>query len=83
MKNTHYMNAEGLPQAIHYSSARDLATLACYLVNHYPEILQFTSIPKIQVRKSNSVWPSTDQLLGHYPGVDGLKTGFTADAGYC
>jgi serine-type D-Ala-D-Ala carboxypeptidase (penicillin-binding protein 5/6) len=83
MKNTHYMNADGLPQANHYSSARDLATLACYMVNNYPEILQFTSIPKIQVRKSNSVWPSTDELLGHYPGVDGLKTGYTADAGYC
>ncbi|GMA50728.1 D-alanyl-D-alanine carboxypeptidase [Alicyclobacillus contaminans] len=83
MTHTHYMNTNGLPEKNHYSSARDLATLARYLVTNYPEVLQFTSIPSVQVRKSTSPWPSTDELLGHYPGLDGLKTGFTDDAGYC
>ncbi len=83
LTNTHYMNPDGLPEANHYTSARDLAKLARYLVTNYPEILKYTSIQNIQVREKNSVWPNTDKLLGHYPGVDGLKTGYTADAGYC
>jgi D-alanyl-D-alanine carboxypeptidase (penicillin-binding protein 5/6) len=83
LTNTHYMNPDGLPAPNHYTSARDLAKLARYLVTNYPEVLKYTSIPKIQVRAKNSEWPNTDKLLGHYTGVDGLKTGYTEDAGYC
>lgn len=82
LHDTHYMNVDGLPQDNHYSSAGDLARLAQYLVVNYPEILQFSSMPQVTVRHGNT-WPNTDELIGHYQGVDGLKTGFTSEAGYC
>ncbi len=82
LTNTHYENADGLPVSNHYMSARDLATLARDLVDTYPDILQYTSLPNVTVRKGDT-WPSTDDLVGHYPGLDGLKTGYTSDAGYC
>jgi serine-type D-Ala-D-Ala carboxypeptidase (penicillin-binding protein 5/6) len=82
LTNTHFENPDGLPVANHYMSARDLATLAKDLVDSYPDILQYTSLPNVTVRKGQT-WPSTDDLVGHYPGLDGLKTGYTADAGYC
>lgn len=83
LTGTHYMNPDGLPEDNHYTTARDLAKLAQYVVQNYPDVLKYTSIPSIQVRSKNGTWPSTDGLLGHYPGVDGLKTGYTEDAGYC
>lgn len=82
LTNTHYMNSDGLPENNHYTSARDLATLGRYLVENYPELLQYTSMKQVTVRSGNT-WPNTDELLGNYPGVDGLKTGYTSDAGYC
>lgn len=82
LTGTHYMNPDGLPQDGHYTTARDLATLARYLVTEYPQVLTYTSMKDVTVRKGNT-WPNTDQLLGKYPGIDGLKTGFTQDAGYC
>jgi len=82
LTNTHYMNPDGLQEDNHYTSARDLAVLARDLVQKYPSILSYTSLPEVTVRKGNT-WTSTDELVGHYPGVDGLKTGYTSDAGYC
>lgn len=82
LTNTHYMNPDGLQENNHYTSARDLATLARALVLQYPAILKYTSLPYVTVRKGNT-WESTDELIGHYPGADGLKTGYTSDAGYC
>ncbi len=82
LTGTHYMNPDGLPSPDHYTTARDLAELARHIVTDYPEILSYTSLPKVTVRKGNT-WTSTDELLGHFEGVDGLKTGFTDDAGYC
>lgn len=82
LTNTHYMNPDGLTQAGHYTSALDLATLARDLVTTYPQVLDYTKLPYVTVRHGNT-WPSTNELLGKYPGVDGLKTGYTADAGYC
>lgn len=83
LTGTHYMNPDGLQQDNHYTTARDLAVLARYLVTNYPEVTQYASMPNIQVRKSTQPWPNTDQLVGKYPGLDGLKTGFTNQAGYC
>jgi D-alanyl-D-alanine carboxypeptidase (penicillin-binding protein 5/6) len=82
LTNTHYMNPDGLQQKDHYTSARDLAVLARYMIINYPQVLDFTKKPKITVRKGNT-WPNTDKLLGQYKGLDGLKTGFTNQAGYC
>jgi serine-type D-Ala-D-Ala carboxypeptidase (penicillin-binding protein 5/6) len=83
LTGTHYMNPDGLQEDNHYTTARDLATLARYLVTNYPEVTQYASISEIQVRQSTQKWPNTDQLVGHYTGLDGLKTGFTSQAGYC
>ncbi|MCL6517926.1 D-alanyl-D-alanine carboxypeptidase family protein [Alicyclobacillus sp.] len=87
LTGTHYMNPDGLPQQDHYTTAMDLAKLSRYLITHYPQVLEFTSKPNVtiksEVRKQTNTWPNTDEMIGHYPGVDGLKTGFTDDAGYC
>ncbi len=82
MTHTHYMNPDGLTEKNHYTTARDLAVLARYMLTHYPNVLTFTKEPKVTVRKNNT-WNNTDQLLGRYPGLDGLKTGYTSAAGYC
>ncbi len=82
LKNTHFDNPDGLPAPDHYSTARDLATLARYLLTKFPNIVQYTDKKTVHVRKGNT-WTSTDHLLGSYPGMDGLKTGFTDAAGYC
>lgn len=82
LSGTHYMNPDGLPEANHYTTAYDLAKLSRDLVTQYPQILSYTALPQVTVRKGNT-WPTTNGLLGKYPGVDGLKTGFTDAAGYC
>ncbi|RIV17284.1 D-alanyl-D-alanine carboxypeptidase [Alicyclobacillaceae bacterium I2511] len=87
MTGTHFANPDGLPNPNHYSTARDLAILARALVTQYPEVLQFTSMKSVTItsplRKHPDTWYATDELLGQYPGVDGLKTGFTDAAGFC
>ncbi|MCL6548182.1 MAG: D-alanyl-D-alanine carboxypeptidase [Alicyclobacillus sp.] len=87
LKGTHYVNPDGLPAPNHYTTAYDLAVLSRYIVNHYPQILKFTKMPKLTIPgdalRKPVTWPNTDELLGHYPGLDGLKTGYTEDAGYC
>ena len=87
LTETHYENPDGLPQANHYTTARDLAVLARYLVETYPEVTTYTSLPQasqtnLVTHKTNN-WPNTDELIGKYPGLDGLKTGYTSEAGYC
>lgn len=87
MTGTHYMNPDGLPNPNHYSTAHDLAILTRYLVEKYPQILQYTSRPTATVQDITTgkthTWTNTDEMLGKYPGIDGLKTGFTSAAGYC
>lgn len=87
LTGTHYENADGLPQADHYTTARDLAVLARYVVEKYPQLLQYSSLPSVTVKNINNgksiKIPNTDDMVGHYRGLDGLKTGFTDNAGYC
>lgn len=87
MTGTHFANPDGLPNPNHYTTTRDLAILARALVTQYPQVLQFTSMKSVTIssplRKHPNTWFATDQLLGQYPGVDGLKTGFTDEAGFC
>jgi len=82
LSGTHYMNPDGLPSPNHYTTPMNLALLARALINTYPEVLKYTSMQQVTVRKGQT-WRSTDELLGHYPGLDGLKTGFTDGAGFC
>ena len=85
LKDTHFVNSTGLDAEGHYSSAHDMAMMARELVKH-PKILEFSSIYEDYLRKntSNSFWlVNTNKLVKFYSYIDGLKTGYTGDAGYC
>lgn len=85
-KNTVFKNANGLPEAGHVSSARDMALMGAFLINNYPEILKYTSIYEDYVRENSNkrFWlVNTNKLVKFVEGVDGLKTGWTDEAGYC
>ena len=85
LKNTNFKNTTGLDEANHYSSAHDMAIIAKELVKH-EKILEFSSIYETYLRENtdNKFWlVNTNKLVRFYPGVDGLKTGYTEEAGYC
>ena len=85
LKNTNFVNSTGLDAEGHYSSAYDMAVMAKELVKH-KKILEFSSIYEDYLRKnsSNSFWlVNTNKLVKFYSYIDGLKTGFTSNAGYC
>lgn len=81
MTNTHYMNPTGLPDKNHYSTAKDLATLAWHIIHDYPDHFKLYDIKSFtynDITQHNRVL-----LLWRDPRVDGLKTGHTKEAGYC
>lgn len=85
LKNSHFQNSTGLPAKDHYSSAYDMAMIAKELLK-YESITNYTSIYEDYLRKGkkNEFWlVNTNKLVKFYPGVDGLKTGFTNEAKYC
>lgn len=85
LKNTHFVNSTGLDENDHYSSAYDMAMIARELLKH-ESILDFTSVYEdyLRVNTSNKFWlVNTNKLVRLYEGADGLKTGFTDNAGYC
>ncbi len=85
LKNTHFENACGLDHKNHYSSAKDMAKIAKELVKH-EKILEYTGTYEDYLRKNTdkSFWlVNTNKLVRYYQGVDGLKTGYTKEAGYC
>jgi len=81
LKNTHFVNSTGLPDPQHYSTARDLATLAAALVRDFPE--QYKYYSQKEFRYNNIRQQNRNRLLWLDPTVDGMKTGFTDNAGYC
>jgi len=82
MKSTRFMNATGLPDPQHYSSARDLYVLAAALIGDFPaEYAQYYA--QKQYRYNNIAQPNRNRLLWLDPSVDGVKTGHTESAGYC
>jgi len=82
MVNSQFMNASGLPDAQHYSSARDLYLLASALLRDFPQ--QYATYYALkEYRYNNITQPNRNRLLWMDPGVDGLKTGYTDAAGYC
>jgi D-alanyl-D-alanine carboxypeptidase (penicillin-binding protein 5/6) len=82
MKNTHYMNATGLPDPQHYSTAEDLGKLATALVTDFPE--EYKRLYSIKEYQYNNIkQPNRNRLLWLDPYVDGMKTGHTESAGYC
>ena len=82
MANTHFMNATGLPDAQHYSTARDLYTLAAALIRDFPDdYARYYAIK--EYRYNNITQPNRNRLLWLDPTVDGVKTGHTEAAGFC
>jgi serine-type D-Ala-D-Ala carboxypeptidase (penicillin-binding protein 5/6) len=81
LKNTQFKNPEGLTEAGHYSSARDVALVAARIINEHPEFYPLYSIR--QYTYNNIKQDNRNMLLGRDPTVDGMKTGSTEAAGYC
>ncbi len=85
LKDTNFKNAVGLDEANHYSSAYDMAMMARELVKH-EQIFEYTTIYEDYLRQNtdNKFWlVNTNKLIKTYEGADGLKTGYTKEAGYC
>ena len=85
LKDTKFQNATGLPVKDHYSTAHDMSVMARELLKH-EEITKFTSLYESYLRENTDkkFWlVNTNRLVKFYPGVDGLKTGFTHEAKYC
>ncbi len=82
MKNTHFMNATGLPDPEHYTTAEDLAILAAALIRDFPEDYKRLYSAK-EYTYNNIKQPNRNRLLWLDPNVDGMKTGHTESAGYC
>jgi D-alanyl-D-alanine carboxypeptidase (penicillin-binding protein 5/6) len=85
MKDTHFVNTNGLPAKDHYSCAYDIAIMSRALLEH-ENITKWTSIYSDYLRKNSDkpLWlVNTNKLVKFYPGMDGLKTGFTAESKYC
>lgn len=84
LKNTNFVNPTGLDEENHYSSAYDMALIGIELLKH-EEILRFSSIYEDYLRQDtpNKFWlVNTNKLIKTFDGADGLKTGFTNNAGY-
>ncbi len=85
LENTNFANPHGLDNENHYSTAYDMAIMAKELLKH-EDILKYTSIYEDYLTKpdGSQVWlVNTNRLVRFYDGVDGLKTGYTTEAGYC
>ena len=81
LAGTNFTNATGLSQPDHYSTARDLATLAGAVIRDFPEYYTLYSLK--EYRYNNITQPNRNRLLWIDPYVDGVKTGHTDAAGWC
>jgi serine-type D-Ala-D-Ala carboxypeptidase (penicillin-binding protein 5/6) len=81
MTGTHYVDASGLPNAEHYTTAHDIARLSRALIHDYPEDYKIYAIKEFEwngIKQHNR-----NTLLWRDDSVDGIKTGHTSEAGYC
>lgn len=81
MQGTHFINATGLPDAEHYTTARDVVTLSIATIRDFPDYYAWYSEKEFtfnDIRQHNR-----NTLLWRDPAIDGLKTGHTESAGYC
>ena len=85
LKDTNFKNCHGLDEEGHYSSAYDMAYIGRELVRHQ-KILDYSSIYETYLREGTDkkIWlVNTNKLVRFKDGVDGLKTGYTKEAGFC
>ena len=87
LQNTHFVNATGLHDDDHYSCARDMAVIGQTLIQQgQQDILRYTSTYDDYIRADtdNRFWlVNTNKMIRTYPGMDGLKTGYTTQSMYC
>ena len=81
MTHTHFVDATGLPDPKHHSTAHDLAILSQALINDFPE--DYAWYKQKWITYNDIKQPNRNRLLWRDPSVDGLKTGHTKAAGYC
>ena len=81
LKNTQFKNVAGLTEAGHYSSARDVATVAAHIINDHPDFYPIYATRQYTYNRIKQ--DNRNMLLGRDASVDGMKTGFTDAAGYC
>ncbi|MBR3835009.1 MAG: D-alanyl-D-alanine carboxypeptidase [Lachnospiraceae bacterium] len=89
MNNTNFANACGLDDPNHYTSALDIGIMSRELITKHPEIFEISTIWMDHITHKTSKGESrfdlanTNKFLRQYTGANGLKTGFTSEAGYC
>ena len=83
MEDTTFLNCTGLPAPGHLTSAHDIALMSRELILHHPAIRDYTTIWMDSLRDGAFQLSNTNKLIRFYEGATGLKTGFTASAGYC
>lgn len=86
LKNTVYYTPNGLPDPENRENtmtAEELFKLTAHILKKYPEITEITEKKQLIVENRNFIGENTNPLLDRVPGVDGLKTGFTNQAGRC
>lgn len=88
MKDSHFVNTNGLPVADHYSSAYDIAVMSKELYKHEETHQWFTTWQDtitvgLPGKEKKLGLTNTNKMIKQYTGCNGIKTGFTSDAGYC
>jgi D-alanyl-D-alanine carboxypeptidase (penicillin-binding protein 5/6) len=81
MVNSSFTNSSGLPDENHYSTAHDLTLLSISLIRQFPELYKYYS--QLEYTYNDITQQNRNVLLTRDPTVDGLKTGYTKNAGYC
>ncbi|HEY0294129.1 MAG TPA: D-alanyl-D-alanine carboxypeptidase family protein [Bordetella sp.] len=81
MRNTHFMNVDGLPDPQHLTTARDLAIVASHAITDHPQEFHYYKQREFVYNKIKQ--PNRNRLLWADSTIDGMKTGFTDAAGYC
>lgn len=84
LKNTHFVNSNGLHDPEHYTTAYDFAQIGLHALA-YPEIMEMSKMKHYLIREDTRPFQynNSNKLLWFYQGVDGFKTGWTSDAKYC
>jgi D-alanyl-D-alanine carboxypeptidase len=80
MNRTTFANASGLPDSSQVTTARDMGILALALLHDYPQYYQYFSTQRFYWR--GSYHANHNRMLAAYPGVDGIKTGYTHASGF-
>ncbi|MHA7814856.1 MAG: D-alanyl-D-alanine carboxypeptidase family protein [Pseudohaliea sp.] len=80
LSNSHFMNSHGLPDPNHYTTARDLARLSAAIISKFPE--HYARYKELDYTYNDIKQYNRNKLLREDPSVDGLKTGYTSEAGY-